>query len=199
MNFRVRLWQCLLALFVSASVVANPSLRSSHDVHGMARVGERPAPDAVIWLTDAPNGPDRLLPGPVVLDQRNLTFIPHVLVVRTGTTVDFPNNDRVFHNVFSFRDGKRFDLGLYPVGARRRVRFDQPGLSRIFCNIHPNMAAYVMTVDSGYFARADENGAFTLTDVPEGTYKFRAWRPGVETELTGTWTPADRTITVAWP
>ena len=96
-----------------------------------------------------------------MLDQRNLSFSPHVLVVRVGTTVDFPNNDRVFHNVFSFRDGKRFDLGMYPVGTMQQVTFDQPGLSRIFCNIHPNMAAYVLTVDSPYFARADESGAFT--------------------------------------
>ena len=63
--------------------------------------------------------------------------------MRVGTTVDFPNNDRVFHNVFSFRDGKRFDLGMYPIGTLRRVTFDKPGLSRLFCNIHPNMAAYV--------------------------------------------------------
>jgi plastocyanin len=199
MNLGVRLWQGPIALFVIGSVIASPSGQSSVDLHGTARAGGRPAPDTVIWLTDAPNGPDRPQPSRVVLDQRNLTFSPRVLVVRAGTTVDFPNNDRVFHNVFSFRDGKRFDLGLYPVGALRRVTFDQPGLSRIFCNIHPNMAAYVMTVDSGYFARADESGAFTIADVPQGTYKFRAWRPGAVTELTGTWTPTDRSLALAWP
>ena len=135
----------------------------------------------------------------VVLDQRNLTFIPHVLVVRVGTTVDFPNNDRVFHNVFSFRDGKRFDLGMYPVGTMRRVLFDQPGLSRIFCNIHPNMAAYVLTVDSPYFARADETGAFTIAGVPPGAYPYHAWRPGAAAELSGTWTPASGPLQIEWP
>jgi plastocyanin len=131
----------------------------------------------VVWL-DAPKAPAAPQRGRVVLDQRNLTFYPHVLAVRVGTTVDFPNNDRVFHNVFSFRDGKRFDLGLYPVGEVKRILFDRPGLSRLFCNIHPNMAAYVMAVDSPYFAVSDKKGAFKLREVPPGTYTYQAWRPG---------------------
>jgi hypothetical protein len=107
-----------------------------------------------------------------------------VLAVRAGTTVDLPNNDRVFHNVFSFHDGKRFDLGLYPVGTSRQVRFDEPGLSRVFCNIHPNMSAYVKVVDSPYFAVSDREGRFTIASVPRGTYTYHAWRPG-RPELTG--------------
>ena len=199
MNLRVCSWQGLLSLSVVGGVVASLSGQSSVDLHGTAQVGDRrPAPDTVVWLDDQ-DAPGRPRPGRVVLDQRNLSFSPRVLVVPVGTTVDFPNNDRVFHNVFSFRDGKRFDLGLYPVGALRRVRFDQPGLSRIFCNIHPNMAAYVMTVDSPYFARADEEGAFTIAAVPAGTYKFRAWRPGAITELTGTWASTDRSLSITWP
>ena len=90
--------------------------------------------------------------------------------MRVGTTVDFPNNDRVFHNVFSFRDGKRFDLGMYPIGALRRVTFDKAWLSRLFCNIHPNMAAYVMAVDTPHFGVADGQGAFTIPAVPPATY-----------------------------
>jgi len=75
--------------------------------------------------------------------------------VQGGTKIEFPNNDRVFHNVFSFRDGKRFDLGLYPVGAVKTIPFDRPGLSRVFCNIHPGMAAYIMVVDTPVFAVSD--------------------------------------------
>ena len=175
--------------------------QSAADLRGIARVGDGPARDAVIWL-DAPYArPPATGPAArrVVLDQRNLTFSPHVLVVRVGTTVDFPNNDRVFHNVFSFRDGKRFDLGMYPVGARRQVLFDQPGLSRIFCNIHPNMAAYVMVVDSPYFARSDESGAFTIAAVPAGNYTYHAWRPGAVAELTGSWSSTDGGLEIAWP
>ncbi len=106
-----------------------------------------------------PAAPRRGTPREVVLDQRNLSFTPHVLAVQVGTTVKFPNDDRVFHNVFSFHDGHKFDLGLYPVGAVKQVPFDRPGLSRIFCNIHPKMAAYVMVVDTPYFAVSDQAGA----------------------------------------
>ncbi len=101
-----------------------------------------------------------------------------MLAVRVGTTVEFPNNDKVFHNVFSFRDGKKFDLGMYPKGASKRIVFDRAGLSRLFCNIHPNMAAYVMAVDTPYFAVSNERGAFSIAGVPPGTYTYHAWRPG---------------------
>jgi hypothetical protein len=107
-----------------------------------------------------------------------------VLVVRVGTTVEFPNNDKVFHNVFSFRDGKKFDLGMYPKGAVKRITVDKPGLARLFCNIHPNMAAYVMAVDSPYSAVTNEDGTFTIAGVPPGTYTYHAWRPGGQ-PLTG--------------
>jgi plastocyanin len=153
------------------------------DVHGRALAGTAPAQNAVIWL-DAPNAPHPPQKEKVVLDQRNLEFSPHMLAVRVGTTVDFPNNDRVFHNVFSFRDGKRFDLGLYPVGAVKKVKFEKPGLSRLFCSIHPKMAAYVMSVDTPYFAVSDRNGRFDLPKVPAGAYTYHAWRPGAA-DLTG--------------
>jgi plastocyanin len=147
------------------------------EVRGQALASGKPAVNAVIWL-DAPHAPRTPQTRQVVLDQRNLAFSPHVLAIRVGTTVDFPNHDRVFHNVFSYRDGKRFDLGLYPVGAVRQVTFGKPGLSRLFCNIHPDMSAYVMAVDTPYFAVSDQKGRFTLSSVPAGTYTYHAWRPG---------------------
>ena len=132
------------------------------------------------------------------MDQRNLQFLPQVLAVRVGTTVKFPNGDRVFHNVFSFQDGKKFDLGLYPVGAVKYVRFDQPGVSRLFCNIHPKMAAYVVAVDSPYFATTDEHGAFRI-DAPPGTYTYHAWRAGGDI-LKGRVTVADGApLNIEWP
>jgi plastocyanin len=166
------------------------------NLHGTAHAGGRSLPNAIVWL-EAPNPPGSAS-GKVVLDQRNLSFSPHVLAVRMGTTVEFPNNDRVFHNVFSFRDGKRFDLGMYPVGALRHVTFDKPGLSRIFCNIHPNMAAYILAVDTPYFAVSDESGAFTIASIVPRRYTYHAWRAGA-TELTGIWSPAgDAPLTVDW-
>ncbi len=146
-------------------------------IGGTVVVGERPIPDAVVWL-EAPDAPRPSSPVPAVLEQRQLQFVPHVLVVQVGTEVRFPNDDRVFHNVFSYHEGKRFDLGLYPVGAVKDVDFNQPGLSRIFCNIHPQMAAYVMVVDTPYFAVTDEAGRFAIDHVPAGSYPYHAWRPG---------------------
>jgi len=162
---------------------------------GAAWAGERPQPNAVVWL-DGPNAPPRTA-SKAVLSQRNLSFYPQVLAVRVGTVVDFPNDDRVFHNVFSFRDGKRFDLGMYPVGAVKHLTFDKPGVSRIFCNIHPNMAAYVVVVDSSYFAVSDGDGAFTMASIAPGTYTYHAWRPGSAT-ITGTWDP-EKPLDVRWP
>ena len=167
------------------------------DLVGTTRVGERPEPNAVVWLETAaaPGRETRK----VVLDQKNMSFSPHVLAVRVGTTVEFPNRDRVFHNVFSFHDGKRFDLGMYPVGAARDVTFGKPGLSRIFCNIHPNMAAYVMAVDSWYFAASDASGRFLIAAVPPGTYVYHAWHPGGATLTGSASVDGDTPLEVLWP
>jgi plastocyanin len=169
---------------------------AGQDLHGTARNGERVEPHAVVWL-ESPNRPPVEGKRPV-LDQRNLEFAPHVLAVRVGALVEVPNNDRVFHNAFSFRDGKTFDLGLYPVGTSRRITFGKAGVSRIFCNIHPNMAAYVVAVDSPYFSTTDRNGAFSIPQVPAGTYIYHAWRPGGP-DLTGTVTvDGGRPLELRW-
>lgn len=157
----------LLASFVSGPV----------DVPGIARVGEKPASEAVVWL-DAPPDAAPVKRPKAVLDQRNIAFFPHVLAVQVGTKVEFPNHDRVFHNVFSDHDGKKFNLGLYPVGMVKEIPFDQPGLSRVFCNIHPQMSAYVMVVATPYFAVADDAGRFAVRGVRPGNYRYHAWRPG---------------------
>jgi plastocyanin len=172
------------AFLLLAALTAGPAFGA--DLGGTAQSSAgKPVENAVIWL-DAPDARPKPQDTALTVDQRNLAFEPHVLVVRVGTAVSFPNNDRVFHNVFSFKDGKKFDLGMYPAGVKAKpVVFDKPGLSRIFCNIHPNMAAYVMAVDTPYYAMSNERGAFTLANVPAGTYTYHAWRPGGET-LTGT-------------
>lgn len=154
------------------------------ELRGTATAGTRPETTAVVWL-DASSAPAPATPPRATLDQRNLAFAPKLLAVRTGTIISFPNNDRVFHNVFSFRDGKRFDLGTYPVGTVKHLPFDNSGLSRVFCNIHPNMAAYILAVDSPYFAVTAADGTFAIAGVPEGTYPYHAWRPSGP-DLSGT-------------
>jgi plastocyanin len=174
-----------------------PAQAWAGDLSGTAQSSGKPVTDAVIWL-EVSNPPQFVQNTKVVLDQRNLKFAPRVLAVRVGTAVDFPNNDKVFHNVFSFRDGRKFDLQMYPTGTSKRIVFDRPGLSRIFCNIHPNMAAYVMAVDSPYYAVSDERGAFTIAGVPSGTYRYHAWRAGGE-PITGSITVDDgRPLEIRW-
>ena len=135
----------------------------------------KPAKEAVVYLEGA--GVSVPMQSAMV-DQRNKTFIPHVSVITQGTRVRFPNDDTVFHNVFAYYQAKKFDLGMYPVGTLRHVTFDKPGLSRIYCNIHPNMAAYVLAIDTPYFAVSDESGGFTIASVVPRSYTYRAWRAG---------------------
>jgi plastocyanin len=184
----------VLALIVAAiGGEAGPA-----DRRGTVRVGLRPYAGAVVWL-DPQTAAAAPAPARAVLSQRNLTFEPHVLAVRVGTTVDLPNNDRVFHNVFSFHDGKRFDLGLYPVGTSKQLTFDRAGVSRIFCNIHPGMAAYVLAVDTPFFAVSDSDGRFSIPAVPPGAYTYHAWRAGGAT-LTGSLAAdPDTSFDLQWP
>ncbi len=126
--------------------------------------------------------------------QRNKTFSPHVLVVQVGTAVDFPNQDPFFHNVFSLFDGKRFDLGLYESGSSRTVVFNRVGISYIFCNIHPEMSAVVISLDTPYFGISDPKGAISIANVPPGSYQLHAWDERV---LPETLTSLIRSITIS--
>jgi plastocyanin len=116
------------------------------------------------------------------LDQRNETFVPHVLAIVAGTTVDFPNNDKTYHNVFSLSPTKPFDLGRYAVGRSKSVRFDRPGIVRVFCDIHSHMSAFVLVFAHRYFSVTDDEGRYRLENVPPGTYTVVAWNESASTE-----------------
>ena len=192
-----RLFTLRLMMAVVAASCLTPVLAAPQGLAGVVFVNGKPQKDVVIWLER--DGGDSEAPAKVVLDQRQLQFKPHVLAVAVGTRVEMPNSDRVFHNVFSFHDGKRFDLGLYPVGTARTVTFDRPGLSRIFCNIHPNMAAYVLAVDSAYFAVTDVQGEFAIANVPPGPHTYHAWRPGNTTTTGSIVVEPGRRVEIRWP
>ena len=111
-----------------------------------------------------------------VVDQVNLVFLPHVLAVQKGTTVDFPNNDQVRHNVFSPPDCcNQFNLGTYDIGASKPVLFDKSCEVPLLCNVHAEMSAYVVVFDNPYFAVTAKDGRFTINNVPPGTYKLKTW------------------------
>jgi len=144
-----------------------------------AASGVLPAADAVVWLVpldkETAEASTKSLGEQRQLMQRNKSFEPHVLVVRVGSVVQFPNKDPFFHNVFSLFDGKRFDLGLYEAGSSNSVRFDRPGISYLFCNIHPEMSAAIVVVPTSYFAVSDASGKWSIPGVPDGPYRFHFW------------------------
>jgi hypothetical protein len=107
--------------------------------------------------------------------QHHKSFEPHVMVVPVGAIVEFPNHDPFFHNVFSLFEGKRFDLGLYEAGTTRKVSFDRPGISYIFCNIHAEMSAVVIALDTPYYAVSDRRGEIVIPEVSTGRYTMHVW------------------------
>jgi plastocyanin len=137
--------------------------------------------NVVIWLTPADSAVspanDPATPQPRLV-QKDKSFQPHVLVVRVGSLVEFPNRDPFFHNVFSLFEGKRFDLGLYEAGTTRKVLFDKPGISYIFCNIHAEMSAVVIAVNTPYYGVSDRRGQIVIPRVTPGRYVFRVWYEG---------------------
>jgi plastocyanin len=131
-----------------------------------------PAAGSVVWVPGLPgsrSGPTQ------TMSSAQKRFAPHVIAVAQGSTVTFPNLDKVFHNVFSRTAGSEFDLGLYRKGASRSVRFAKPGLVRVYCNIHPDMAGYVHVLGDSAFTTTDETGAFRLTGLLAGRRTVQVW------------------------
>lgn len=141
--------------------------------------------DVVVWLT--PEQKMAPLPAPVrtqqyTLVQKDKQFSPHLLVVPTGSSVSFPNLDPFYHNVFSLFNGKRFDLGLYEAHTQRSVRFDRDGVSYIFCNIHPEMGAVIVSLSTPYYGISARNGSIVLHGIPSGSYRLNVWAEDVSAD-----------------
>jgi plastocyanin len=167
----------------------------------LTRSGHRikDASKLVVWLTTVGSTPAPAIPQQPLsqipkLVQKDKSFQPSLLVIPAGGKVEFPNRDPFFHNVFSMFDGKRFDLGLYESGTTRFVQFDKPGISFIFCNIHAQMHAVVIAVDTPYYAISDGRGEIDIRDVASGRYQMHVFHPSVSPE---TLRAAEREITVS--
>jgi plastocyanin len=150
---------------------------------GMGNAHEPPDRRSVVYLDPAPRAAferaDETRPR---MDQKSETFVPHVLPIVVGTTVDFPNNDHTYHNVFSLSKTKTFDLGRYAVGRSKSVRFDRPGIVRVFCDIHSHMSAFIIVFAHRYFSLTDNDGIYRLENVPPGTYTVVAWNESAPLE-----------------
>lgn len=167
-----------------------------------AKSARRAPSDVVVWLTPAEGSPTPTPtnPAPPRLVQKSKIFEPHLLVVAVGSVVEFPNHDPFFHNVFSLFEGKRFDLGLYEAGSTREVHFNKSGISYIFCNIHPEMSAVIIALNTPYYTVSDTQGQIVIPHVPVGRYNLHIWYEGVAPEalepLTRTLSISDRNSTL---
>jgi plastocyanin len=182
----------LLGLLIYASLGPGASSLLAQETNVTARIemnaasaetkGATPARElsnVVVWLTTAdgrglPKAGESNKAIPVIV-QQNKSFSPHISVVQVGTAIQFPNRDRFLHNVFSLHDGKQFDLGFYEAGSTKTVRFDRAGVSYLFCNIHPEMTAAVVAVETPYFGISDGTGRLNIGGVSDGKYILHVW------------------------
>ena len=168
-------------------------------IKGTVKVkGLRSPANILVYLTKAPTFSSDLSGAKVVMDQNRLTFTPHVLPILVGTTVHFPNNDKVDHNVFSLSRAKKFSLGSYKPGEIKTVLFDKPGIVELRCDVHAEMAAYILVMKNPYWARTDEKGRFEIPDsddlknlgisgieaLPPGKYFLKTWHEKLKSKRT---------------
>jgi plastocyanin len=170
------IWPSLICFSLAASLSAAPVtgtivLRESR----IASVAHGADYSGVVISLRATDQPAAIAPAKhAIMLQKNKMFTPHILPVVAGTTIDFPNADPIFHNAFSSYSGQIFDIGLYPPGTSRSVRFQRPGIVRVFCNIHPAMSAIILVLTTPWFAVTPHDGSFRI-DVPPGSYDLEIY------------------------
>jgi plastocyanin len=189
---------CASAVLILAAVLACGSSAAAATLRGTVTVSGRAsqaldAAGAVVWLDGGPGG--SRAPERAVIDTREKRFLPTVTVVPVGSTVSFPNSDPILHNVFSVSGGNRFDLGLYGRGEGRDVVLSEPGVVRVFCNVHPQMEAFVV-VTPGVAVLVGSDGSFEIRDAPAGRYDVRVWDERGGTAMHSVEVSGSETVTV---
>jgi plastocyanin len=172
----------ILFILVLSSVLNSPLLYAS-EVHGTVSNSSGKVENAVVYINGI-EGKTFLPPEkPMVMDQVGLKFIPHVMPVMVGTTVNFPNSDVVLHNVFSPGYLEKFNLGTYPRGTIKTKTFEIPGIVLVLCNIHHEMSAFIVVIETPYFTVTDQNGKYTIDNLPPGKYELTVWHERMKPQV----------------
>jgi plastocyanin len=194
----------LIFLYLPGQVIAG-------NIKGAVKVkGLRTPENILVYLSKAPPATADLSKAKFVMDQRNLEFVPQVLPILVGATVDFPNNDKVDHNVFSMSRTKKFNLGSYPAGESKSVVFDKPGIVELRCDVHAEMAAYILVMKNPYFAVTDKQGQFEipdsshleqtgltgLKDLAPGKYFIKSWHQKLKSQKKAVVVPENGDVTI---
>jgi plastocyanin len=194
----------VLVLYLPSRVCAG-SIKGTVNVRGL-----RSPADVLVYIPKASAAPVDLSEAEFIMDQRNLAFIPHVLLVPVGSPVQFPNNDKVAHNVFSLSRTKTFNLGSYGPGESKTVLFDKPGVVELRCDIHAEMSAYILVMENPYWGLTDDKGHFKIPDqeylsehgikgikdLPPGRYVVKTWNEKLKTQESTVEVPKDGEVTL---
>ncbi len=198
-------------LVIGLLLLAFPIVAVAGNITGAIKVkGLRSPANILVYMTKTPAAEVDLSNARFIMDQRNLTFFPHILPVPVGATVSFPNNDKVDHNVFSLSRTKKFSLGSYKPGEIKTVRFDKPGIVELRCDVHAEMLAYIMVMKNPYFAVTDAKGRFEIpdlnlleqagirgiTNIPPGKHFIKTWHEKLKTKRKAVTLSDDDTVAI---
>jgi plastocyanin len=207
----LRKWRVMVLLFIILMLAISPGLAAAGKISGTVKAkGLRTPANVLVYLTEAPPVSGDLSGVKFVMDQRNLEFVPHVLPILVGSAVEFPNNDKVEHNVFSMSRTRQFNLGSYKTGESKTVVFDKPGIVELRCDVHAEMAAYILVLKNPYFALTDEKGRFEIPDsgylnriglngvegLPPGKYFVKTWHEKLKTQREAVVVPENGDVTL---
>lgn len=168
----------LLVITIHIVIFSAVSIVKAGDIKGSVKVlGAKSVENVLIYIEKVDGKLFPPLAKNPVMDQIRMTFVPHVLPVIAGSTVDFPNSDSIRHNIFSPSKIKKFNLGTYPAGITKKVTFDKTGVVSLLCNVHPEMSAFILVLQNPYYAIADKHGRYKISDVPPGDYTLIVWHP----------------------